>query len=565
MCVMSGQRVETPLESQLGAKLGEIIRESLYRILSLLNRNVAHNKACGSFDRTWWAWRMKDMPNMSLQHGVYPLTLAYRFFLPPFNGNESLRQWIIFALGFWCRNQHKNGSFDQVMPHEYSVGTTSYTLGAVLESERLLGERLPSDLREELDRAIEGAAAFLLSHEEKYAIIANHVALFAWVFMLLYNRNGDDRYHRAMKKNLERLLDAYIEEEGWFQEYEGADPGYQTQCLSYLARICKNEEAPELLDIIKDSLTRFLIYFFHPDGTFGGNYGARSTEIIYPGFIFYLADKIPEAQAAACWLGKSIVGSKVLTPVALDDENVIRLTAAYLHTFFELDWSISEQEESLLPCYQSNLRRSFPRAGLEIIGSPQIYTVLSVRKGGVLLAIAKSKDKTWEDVGYTAILDNGQVASSHVPQHSQVEVDGSKISLNCDFLLVSQRVLTPLLSILLRMLNLSLLRLPWLSNKFKAILVQTLITGKRFSGLSLKRDIEWDESKLIVTDTIRSNDRRPKLRFLWSEGSYSVITMAAADFAHPAHLMRGSSKEIGVTELNLNGLLSRTKVFRYND
>ena len=40
---------------------------------------------------------------------------------------------------------------------------------------------------------------------------------------------------------------------------------------------------------------KFLQYFAHPDGSFGGHYGSRCTKFYYPSGILSMAQEIPEA------------------------------------------------------------------------------------------------------------------------------------------------------------------------------------------------------------------------------------------------------------------------------
>ena len=52
---------------------------------------------------------------------------------------------------------------------------------------------------------------------------------------------------KALKK-AEHLLDRILNnqsQEGWFMEYEGADPGYQTLCLHYLVDVHLQKKRPE--------------------------------------------------------------------------------------------------------------------------------------------------------------------------------------------------------------------------------------------------------------------------------------------------------------------------------
>ena len=71
-------------------------------------------------------------------------------------------------------------------------------------------------------------------------------------------------------------------------EYEGPDPGYQTLCTHYLSSILEIEKSEKLLVSLKKS-GEFLSHFIHPDGSIGGLYGSRNTEVYYPGGISKLA------------------------------------------------------------------------------------------------------------------------------------------------------------------------------------------------------------------------------------------------------------------------------------
>ena len=75
---------------------------------------------------------------------------------------------------------------------------------------------------------------------------------------------------------LERILKNQSSE-GWFSEYEGADPGYQSLCTHYLADVHLIRRDLGLLQPLTSSI-RFLWHFANPDGSFGGHYGSR----IYP-------------------------------------------------------------------------------------------------------------------------------------------------------------------------------------------------------------------------------------------------------------------------------------------
>jgi len=65
-------------------------------------------------------------------------------------------------------------------------------------------------------------------------------------------------------------------EEGWFLEYEGADPGYQTLDMHYQALFFKETDCDRIVLAHVEKSLEFLAYFLHPDGSIGGEYGSRS-------------------------------------------------------------------------------------------------------------------------------------------------------------------------------------------------------------------------------------------------------------------------------------------------
>ena len=77
------------------------------------------------------------------------------------------------------------------------------------------------------------------------------------------------------------------DKEGWIQEYEGADPGYHSCSIDFMAKLRKkrivneNSEEKELTTSLAKAVD-FAWYFMHPDGSYGGEYGSRNTYHFYP-------------------------------------------------------------------------------------------------------------------------------------------------------------------------------------------------------------------------------------------------------------------------------------------
>src|SRR5690606_1069158 len=137
-------------------------------------------------------------------------------------------------------------------------------------------------------------ADFLVKHDEAHAPIANHIAGAVLSLFACAKEFDEPRYQQSAKTLLDKILKMQSNE-GWFVEYDGADPGYQTLCMYYLAQVQAYIQNPNLNNALEKSLD-FLIWFAHPDGTFGGEYGSRRTAVYYSGGIAILAERFAQAS-----------------------------------------------------------------------------------------------------------------------------------------------------------------------------------------------------------------------------------------------------------------------------
>ena len=117
--------------------------------------------------------------------------------------------------------------------------------------------------------------------------------------------------------------------EGWYPEYEGFDPGYQSLCLNYLADIYVQEPSLKLKKSLEKAINH-LSYFAHPDGSFGGIYGSRGTRFYFPSGIILLSKYIKKAKDLALFMEKSINNKSVVTLQSLDDTNLIPMFNSYV-------------------------------------------------------------------------------------------------------------------------------------------------------------------------------------------------------------------------------------------
>src|SRR5436190_21709800 len=62
--------------------------------------------------------------------------------------------------------------------------------------------------------------------------------------------------------------------------------------------------------------------------------------------------------------------------------------------------------------------------------------------------------------------------------------------------------MTPERMVLLRLLNLSLLRFQWIADMFRKLVVRRLMTGKDTAALKLRREIVFSPNAVEINDTI---------------------------------------------------------------
>ena len=216
------------------------------KILTLQDRNP-HSPTFGCFDRNFWHYKIVDFPSGMAQEFVWPLALAYDTDAPgnSFYRQPNLKAWVEAGILYAARSAHPDGSCDDYFPFERASGAAAFSLLACMESYKLLG----------LDNAeivtfFRRRASWLAHHHES-GRLTNHQALIALCLKLLGQLVGSDEWQAAERERLERVL-SWQSDEGWFQEYEGCDPGYHTLTITCLAWL----EQLEPSDRLKQSLTK---------------------------------------------------------------------------------------------------------------------------------------------------------------------------------------------------------------------------------------------------------------------------------------------------------------------
>jgi hypothetical protein len=493
------------------------------RLLSEQNRDP-HAPAYGCFDRRYWAWKLVDFPEATFQRNV--LVLAWRMRGAAGAEREVLAEAVRAGLAFAAASQHADGSWDQAFPHEHSFGATAFLLHPLLEGFLAVRDTLPDPGRTRAEASLRRAADFLCGFGEEHGHIANHLAGAVLSLVCAGDEFGEPRYHTRADELLASVLDRQAGE-GWFVEYEGADPGYQTLCLYYLAHVQRRRPSARLEAALERAVV-FLSWFVHPDGTFGGEYGSRRTAVFYPGGFALLAERDPVAAAVLGAMLRSVRDGRTLSLDGVDAGNLAPLASNYVAV---LDAGPALTNVPPLPCEREDAAADFPGAGLFVRGACAYYAVLGASNGGVLKVFSRAERRAlWNDGGYVGRDASGGYVTTQVTDLTRsVSVRRDEIRIEAPFYRMPRALPTPGRFLPLRLLNLTAMRSVRVGNAVKRGLVRMLIRAGKPAPLALERTVRFEAERVVVRDVVRS---RPGVRLRWLEYGrpFVAIHMASARY-----------------------------------
>ncbi|MFQ5829266.1 MAG: hypothetical protein ACE5JD_08945 [Candidatus Methylomirabilia bacterium] len=484
------------------------------KLLGLVDRNPL-SPTYGCFDRNYWHYKATDFPSGMAETGVLPLALAHTHPFPGadrYHQQPRLAELVVAGIRFAARSAHRDGSCDDYYPFERALGATAFSLYALTESCLLLGLQDP-DLLAFLERR----GRWLLSHDEA-GRLSNHQALGA---LALYNVSlltGEQEFQAGSAKRIDRLL-GWQSSEGWFWEYEGADPGYQTATIDFLAKCLSKSRDERLLEPLRHAVS-FCQYFVHPDGSYGGAYGSRNTFHFFPAGFELLADRIPEAAAIASVFLEGLRHGK--QAYAEDDRIFFHWVWDYLQAF------LSCQRRALPPAGFRNRTRHFPEARLYVREEPTRYAISSLAKGGVL-ALFEHGRRMYSDHGLIGELEDGRVVLTQLVDQYEAHVGEEEISVEGTFGYASGWRPSPWRMLLFRLALLTVGR--FASDLLRRLLQRLLIVGKREAPLHFRRTVRFGAEVTLIDEVWlppKARARGLRLRSLYAGTDHTAIYTATS-------------------------------------
>ncbi|OGT09886.1 MAG: hypothetical protein A2X77_04775 [Gammaproteobacteria bacterium GWE2_42_36] len=491
----------------------QTVKSNLSKLLNLYNLDT-FSRAYGYGDREYWAWKTKDFVNGTMQGGVHALAISVK--LKIIDNEKFILNVIDSAIRAIEKIRHKNGSMIEAYPNEHSFCVTALVAFDVLSAVKHLGEKLDRYTRKTYLSIVKPLIHFISIYNETHALISNHLATGAAAITLWNNLMQDNN---PRDQQLLEVIYQHQSDEGWYREYEGADPGYQTLCVYYLFCIYEITKDKKLLESLNKS-AGFLKYFIHPDGTIGGLYGSRNTEVYYPGGIVGFAKENNDSALLAKFLEPKKTPQHIM-PSSVDIGNFIPLINSYaVAALYQSDLLLETK-----PIYQECFEKSFPDAGLFIKSTDQYYLIINYKKGGVIKVFDKITGMLdIEDGGIFGSLKNGKRFST---QQYDNTVNFDQKDIRSRFYLTNEDYLSPFKFIILRFLSLTIFRSIKLGEWFKYCIVKYLMTGKKEINGYVKRSFYLTDNKIVVSELW---DKPPGCVGIDHYGQVKSIHMASSGY-----------------------------------
>jgi hypothetical protein len=457
------------------------------KILTLCDRNP-HSPTYGCFDRNFWHYKIIDFPSGMAQEFVWPLALAYQTNIPnnPFYQQTALRDWVEAGILYAAHAAHGDGSCDDYFPYERASGAAAFSLLAGLESYRLLNLK-----NFEILKFFENRASWLAAHHES-GQLTNHQALICLCLELISRLLETDAWDRAKTERLERVL-SWQSEEGWFQEYEGCDPGYHTLTISCLAQLYELSPDPRIKEALI-SAVKLATQFIHPDGSYGGEYASRNTYNFFPHGFELVGKWMPEALGINDLFLQGIAAG--LVPCYADDHIIGHHTWSYL-----LAWRDFVSDRPPLPPRPVG-QVWLKQAQLLIDRRDETELYLALNKGGVFKVFRGGKLIASDTQFSLKLLQGNRIrnAVGHLVDHYDYQINPDEILIQGQLGWAKQKQMNPLNLLILRGVMLTVGR--FFPNLIRKLLQKILITGKEKAPFKFIRRLQWQNGQWQVQDEL---------------------------------------------------------------
>ena len=433
----------------------------------------------------------------------------------PYRGNANIHAWAQAGLQFWARRQHRDGAFDEYYPCEHGYIPTSFSLYAAAEACRVL--KWTDDA---VVASCVRAAHYLVGTAERQALNQESAAIPG--LYATYLLTGETQFKAAAEKKLAWLC-AEQSAEGWFAEYGGADIGYLSTTLDFLAeywRMSGDAQAYAACERIVD----FARYFVHQDGSAGGQYGSRNTEYFLLSGLSAMADRSAAAAAILSRLRRQ-TGQSEWAYAAFDDRYICH---NMMHSLLRAVRNAPAEilPSAPLPC-ETDHERYFSESGLLSMRRGDSHLICGIKKGGVMRLFSGGRE-VFCDFGYRLEETPGRTAATNWLNHElTVRREGDWVEVTGPLTEVPQQAITTWRHMALR------LAAKVLGRRLIPMLKKRLIFVDRRSPARFARAIHIGSQRLEIEDRIELVGRGGRL---YRAGKFSLRHVASSKYYQPDEL-----------------------------
>ncbi len=505
------------------------------RMLGLMDRE-AFSPTYGCMDRTYWAWKFTDFPGARFQEGLCALSFLYSTGCNqnPYHNNPRLLTWITAGIDFWTKRQRKAGDFDEAYPFERSLAATAFTSFYLSEAWDLLTGHLPQSSADRFRVALHRAAHWLVKNDETHGFLSNHLAAASAALYNAYRICGESRFERRAQYFLERILN-HQSAEGWYEEYGGADPGYQTHGSFYLVRCLQLSGDSQLANSLERSFA-FLAHFVHPDGSLGGEYASRNTKTYYPAAFEMMA----EVSGTASWIAERMLPSVQTLAAAglgsVDAYNYFPLLNNMVFAYRARAQRAARLANPQPPDQQPGVTH-FPEAGIAKIRKAKYELYAGLTKGGVIKAFDRdTRQLVYNDCGYMGRIGKERLITTQwLDRGWRTQVSDEEVIVEGCFWAIKKPVMNPFSFLAFRLFSLSMGRVSRLARWLKRVLVSVLIYKRAALDIQFCRRIALRDNGFTVHDEI-SSSRTTNVRQLQWVDTFTTIHMGSSRYFVPNEL-----------------------------
>jgi len=488
------------------------------RLLTLQDRTPV-SATYGSFDRNHWLYRIADFPSGMAQKHVLTLALVWSLDMPgnPYFRQERIRAWTEAGIRYAARSAHADGSCDDYYPFERASGAAAFSLLACLDAAEIIGVLDDPEISAFLKRR----ASWLARHRES-GQLANHEALVAACLVRMVRHFGEE-WEPLFRSRLATLL-SWQTAEGWFQEYEGADPGYLTLTIAQLADIDRRRPDLELRPACRSAIS-FVAALQHPDGSLGGEYASRGTLNYFPHGLEIAGAWCPEATS---------LNDRALKLLALGDNPALNDDRLFGHHL--ASWLLAWREwQPVRPGVSAPMegRTLFPLARMLVDVRDGQALYLGWDRGGAFRLFRKTR-LIAADTGPTFRMADGRIAVSQLFLDPALETENGDIVITGRLCWAGSALLTPAKSVILRLAMLTVGR--FFPNLMRRALQKLLVTGRRAAPFRLARRLAWADGGWTVRDEVTAEDGWDKVAMAGIGGFQCATVTVMSQVWEPAQL-----------------------------